>query len=245
MNSNQLKIQRAFEHPEWYLTGTAYNITIRMETVRTFLKDMGGRRSILDIGCGDGSLSVQLLDRQTTLTLLDRSASMLKVAASRVPDDLKANVKIVTDNFLTAELPAQEFDLIICVGVLAYVDDLNAFTQKLVLSLKPNGSLIVECSDGDHFVRRLLRAYGRVRRTLGASNFDTVARPGSAVVGAFHELGFTPRQSFRYSHPLPVIRKLLSQGGSYKVVRAVHGTAIQNRASWLGSECIYHFVRTP
>lgn len=243
MNNNNIKIQQAFEQPKWYLAGTAYNITIRMETIREYLTDMERCPSILDIGCGDGSLSVQLLNQETRLTLLDRSNGMLEIATSRVSDELRANVTIINDNFLTADLGEQKFDLIICVGVLAYVEDLAAFLRRLVRSLKPNGSLIVECSDGSHFVRRTLRALDSLRRKFGATNFDTVCRSSAAVVAGFEGLGFKPRQSFRYSQPPPVVRKFLSQSAKYKAVRFVHGTGLKNRAPWLGSECIYHFVR--
>ena len=125
MTDNQDKIQQAFDQPQRYLTGTVYNITIRMETVQDFVRGRGRVERILDIGCGDGSLSLQLLNPDTRITLLDRSEAMLRTAASRIPDSLKANVSIVNDNLLTTELPTDEFDLIICVGVLAYVIGLN------------------------------------------------------------------------------------------------------------------------
>jgi cyclopropane fatty-acyl-phospholipid synthase-like methyltransferase len=241
-NANETVIKQAFEQPEWYLKKTAYNIKIRVETVKHFVKD-AKTESILDIGCGDGSLSLHLLNQTNRLTLVDRSKSMLQIASSRVPERLSDHVKILNDDFMTVPLPPQNFDLIICVGVLAYVDELRLFLGKIASVLGPDGTVIIECSDGDHFIRRANRAYGALRRRLGAGDFQTAARPSSAVVSTFKELGFELCDSFRYSQPVPVIRKLLPQPVSYGAIRLLFGSAGQSRAAWLGSECLYHFKR--
>jgi ubiquinone/menaquinone biosynthesis C-methylase UbiE len=241
-NVNEIRIKQAFERPQWYLKKTAYNIKIRVETVKQFVRDTR-RESILDIGCGDGSLSLHLLNENNRLTLLDRSKSMLEIASSRIPEGLSHHVRVLNEDFLTAELDKQSFDLIICVGVLAYIENLRLFIGKIASVLAPGGTVILECSDSNHFIRRAYRAYGAIRRGLGAPDFETVSRPSFEVVATFKELGFELCGGFRYSQPFPVIRKLLSQTMSYRVIRLVYGTAAQSRSEWLGSECLYHFRR--
>jgi cyclopropane fatty-acyl-phospholipid synthase-like methyltransferase len=241
-NANESIIKQAFERPQWYLKKTAYNIKIRVDTVKHFVKD-ARKKSILDIGCGDGSLSLHLLNPDSRLTLLDRSKSMLQIASSRIPEGLSSNITVLNEDFIAAQLPRQSFDLIICVGVLAYVEKLHLFLEKIASVLAPAGTVIVECSDGDHFIRRAYRAYGSLRRALGASDFETVCRPSTEVLATFKELGFELCGSFRYSQPFPVIRRLLPQTMSYEAIRLVYGTAAQSRAAWLASECLYHFRR--
>lgn len=240
INANENRIKQAFERPQWYLTKTGYNIKIRVATVKEFVKDTKPQ-NILDIGCGDGSLSLHLLNAKTRLTLLDRSKAMLDIAASRIPEGLSSHVEIRNEDFIAAQLPKQSFDLVVCVGVLAYVDQLRSFLTKIASVLAPGGTVIMECSDGNHFIRRAHRAYGALRRKLGAGDFTTVARPSSEVVATFNKLGFEPLAVFRYSQPFPIIRKFLPQAMSYHLIRLVYGTATHHRASWLGSECIYHF----
>jgi SAM-dependent methyltransferase len=241
-NANESIIKQAFEQPHWYLKKTAYNIKIRVETVKQFVKDTR-RESILDIGCGDGSLSLHLLNEKNRLTLLDRSKSMLEIASSHIPEGLSHHVRILNEDFMTAQLDRLSFDLIICVGVLAYVENLRLFLGKIASVLTPGGTVIIECSDGNHFIRRAYRAYGALRRGLGTRDFQTVSRPSSEVLATFKELGFELCDGFRYSQPFPVIRKLLPQTMSYRAIRLVYGTAAQSRADWLGSECLYHFKR--
>jgi len=242
IDANENKIKRAFERPQWYLTQAGYNIRIRAETVKEFAKD-ARIENILDIGCGDGSLSLDLLDENRSLTLLDRSKAMLNIASSRIPKALHSRVQILNEDFVTAQLPPQTFDLVVCVGVLAYVDPLRPFLTKIVSLLAPGGIAIVECSDGSHFVRRLSRAYGALRLKLGAGDFQTVVRPSSEVVKEFASLGFDRFGSFRYCQPFPVIRKLFSQAMSYNAIRLIYGTAAHSRAQQLGSECLYCFKR--
>jgi ubiquinone/menaquinone biosynthesis C-methylase UbiE len=241
-SANDRSIKQAFERPQWYLKKTAYNIKIRVETVKEFVKDKQPE-SILDIGCGDGSLSLPLLNENSRLTLLDRSKTMLQIAASSIPGGLSDRVQILNEDFATAHLDKQSFDLVICVGVLAYVENLRRFLGKIASVLAPGGTAIMECSDGKHFIRRAHRAYAALRGGLGATDFQTVSRPGAEVLSTFRELGFEICESFRYSQPFPIVRKLLSQAMSYRAVRLVYGTAGRSRAAWLGSECLYHFKR--
>jgi len=60
MNPNQEHIKAAFESPQWYLSKNTYNIRIRADTVKHFASRVAAQ-TILDIGCGDGSLSLHLL----------------------------------------------------------------------------------------------------------------------------------------------------------------------------------------
>ncbi len=237
---NATLIKEAFEQPNWYLDGTKYNIQLRAETIREFMGDQK-IGSILDIGCGDGSLSLPLLNADSRLTLLDQSQTMLGIARSRVPVDSSSRVQTMNNSFMEATLEPQSFDLVLCVGVLAYVEDRKSFITRIKSLLNPGGSVIVECTDGDHFVNHGVVAYHALRRPFKPAHMRTVVAPSAAVVAIFEDLGFKLRGSFRYSLPFPVIRKLMSQRVSYQMLRCIFGTATRNRNTWLGNECIYYF----
>lgn len=240
MSDNTTLIRQAFEQPEWYLKATAYNIKLRAETIAEFLKtDNIG--SVLDIGCGDGSLSRGLLNANNRLTLVDASQTMLKIARSRIPEELGWRVQTINREFMGAALEPQSFDLILCVGVLAYVEDRKAFIARIKSLLKPGGSVIVECTDGVHWVNKLVVAYHRFRRWLRPAQMQTVVLPSAQVVAIFEGLGFKMHGSFRYSLPLPIMRKLMSQRIKYQMIRRIFGSETRNRRAWMGNECIYHF----
>jgi 2-polyprenyl-3-methyl-5-hydroxy-6-metoxy-1,4-benzoquinol methylase len=240
MADNNRLIKEAFEQPQWYLQGTAYNIKLRVETIVAFLgKDKF--QAVLDIGCGDGSLSLPLLDANTRITFLDQSQAMLQLVRSRVPLELSSRVQTINSNFMTSQLEAQTFDLILCVGVLAYVEQRRDFIAKIKASLKPGGVLIIECTDGPHFVNRLVVAYHALRRAFRPAKMKTVVRSSAELISICEDLGFVRCASYRYSLPLPVLRKLMSQSFSYRAIRFIFGAATRNRNAWLGNECIYRF----
>jgi ubiquinone/menaquinone biosynthesis C-methylase UbiE len=243
MNNAEEVIKAAFENPRWYLNKTAYNIKIRAETLVEFTRHVRPR-TILDIGCGDGSLSLPLLSEDNFLTLLDRSKEMLSIAASRIPQDLMDHVRLQNADFMDAEVEGETFDLIICVGVMAYIQDRKSFVQKLWSALRPGGTLIIECTDSDHFVSVVNRSYDAVRTNLGKARFPTVIGSSAELVAILQRSGFTLTGSFRYSLPLPGMRYILSQSFCYKAIRAIYGTFMNNRAAWLGNECLFRLRRS-
>src|SRR5580700_3501046 len=121
MTSKLEQVKSLFEIPDKYLCPRQYDIQIRVETVQQFTENLTVDR-VLDIGCGDGSLSLPLLPRCKQLTLLDLSSKMLDLARGKIPADRSRDVELINGGFLGSNLPSQSFDLILCVGVLAHVD---------------------------------------------------------------------------------------------------------------------------
>lgn len=234
------RIKQAFEQPQWYLGKRGFNIRIRAETIAEFVKDHRCK-SILDIGCGDGSLSLPLLNDQNHLTLLDQSQTMLRTAGSRVRSRLSSRVQSVNASFMDATFEDQSFDLVICVGVLAYVDRRQEFIARIKALLRPGGFLVLECTDGPHFVSRVGRAYGAFRNAMRPARFQTVVGSSATVLAICRDLGLELSRSYRYSLPLPLLGKLMTQHCSYTVTRFVFGRASHNRVPWLGNECLFGF----
>jgi 2-polyprenyl-3-methyl-5-hydroxy-6-metoxy-1,4-benzoquinol methylase len=241
MTDPQEVIKQAFERPEWYVT-SRFNINIRVETIREFTRDLKPE-NILDIGCGDGSLSLPLLVENNHITFLDRSKSMLELVLSRVPDGWSDRIDLLNMDFMDADLQEESFDLIICVGVMAYIADRRSFIRKVASLLRPGGTLIIECSDADHFYTWMHRFYEGIRVKLGGADFPTTARPASELTALLEEFGFEARDGFRYSLPPHAFRRFLTDDASYKLIRFLFGAVSRNRAAWAGNECLFHFKR--
>jgi ubiquinone/menaquinone biosynthesis C-methylase UbiE len=225
-----------FSQPERYLSARA-NIRIRGNAVRHFC---AGRRftTALDIGCGDGSLSIPLLDQLDRLTLLDLSAPMLAAAKERVPRDRADDVKLVDCDFMSAWFGGS-FDLVLCMGVLAHVDDPARAVRKLCSLVAPSGTLLIQNSDAKHPIERLLRRYGSVRNRHG---YATASYATAALATDLEEHGFRIIETYRYSPPLPGMARLLSDDALYRLTLAIFGDT-SNRLASLGSECLLHVRR--
>ncbi|HEY6841061.1 MAG TPA: class I SAM-dependent methyltransferase, partial [Chthoniobacterales bacterium] len=113
MTDSQEVIREAFSRPQWYVTSQAFNIKIRVETIKEFTKNLKPE-NILDIGCGDGSLSVPLFSETNRLTFLDRSQGMLDLVSARLPKGSADRVSLLNMDFMDAQFGEQKFDLIIC-----------------------------------------------------------------------------------------------------------------------------------
>src|SRR2546421_11691633 len=142
------QVKTFFDQTQLYLK-IDYNIRIRAEVVKGFIGD-NQFNTILDIGCGNGAISLPLLRKDNRLTLLDISSSMLSIANSHIPAEFSDNVGMINEDFMSAELELQSYDLILCLGVLAHVDSPGDLIARIASLLKPHGSVIVQNSNSHH-----------------------------------------------------------------------------------------------
>jgi len=161
-------VRKRFSKPDHYLF-KAFQIVTRAHIVRTMLPSVDGL-TIFDIGCGDGSLSLQFLPEIKRLTLVDLSPAMLSRAESNIPAEYAPKVSL-TNSDLMQFLPPAPADVVLCVGVLAHVESLASAIQKLASLTKPGGRCVVQISDHD-------RLLGKVHYALAGSRRGTTRNGG-------------------------------------------------------------------
>jgi cyclopropane fatty-acyl-phospholipid synthase-like methyltransferase len=231
-------VRQVFENAPHYLKSRRVDIRFRIEAVKRLASSIVWQR-LLDIGCGDGSISLQLLTPASHLTLLDLSASMVSFAKKNVPDGLAGNVEVRNENFMLASFDSEPFDLIVTVGVMAHVDSPDAFLAKIKGLLRPGGSLIIEFTDSRHFVGQLGRFWGRLKEIAAPARYPTNRLSFSDIAPLFEKHDFSLVSAFRYSRiPLPAIDRILSPEIQYRIARMIFGGPSNNRNAWLGNEYI-------
>jgi len=237
------RVRSFFAEPEQYLRVRGdFNIRIRAEVVQG-LVGPEPVDTILDIGCGNGAISLPLLRGRTRLTLLDISRNMLDLASARIPADARDRVTLVNDDFMAADLPTRSFDLILCLGVLAHVDSPTAVIERMANVLRPGGRVIVQNNDARHPLGYLLSAYSSLSRKLLPEPYVLNRIRSDAVIKDFGRHGLRLVGGYRYAMPLPGMTRLFSGDQLYRAIRTVHGTEADNQRAWLGSECIFEFRR--
>ena len=97
-------------------------------------------REVLDIGCGLGRLTGQLLDGDRQITALDLSPEMIRRARENLHSPL--NLSFVCADFLQHDFGGQTFDCIISVATLHHLPEDDAL-NRMKLLLRPGGRLII------------------------------------------------------------------------------------------------------
>lgn len=241
--SRQSEVKTAFEAPQWYFNRLNYRVRVRADIMREFASGYQFS-SILDVGCGDGSISIPLLAKRCRLTLQDISDAMLQIAAERIPEESASEVQFVGGDFMQARLEPSSFDLIICLGVLAYVDIAQPFISRLVSLLKPGGRIIIEFTDAPHFLSRMVRGYCAITGLIRPQEVPLVKHSHREVADLCAQAGIDRVASYRHATPLPLIRNFFSHNFHYRVTKVLHGSLSRNRLAWLGNECIYCFRKS-
>ena len=186
-----------------YLKNSSDRIIVRSRIVKKYLGDLKNV-SILDIGCGDGSLSLQYLDESNHLTMVDISDNMLRKVSEKIPKALKSNVRLVNDSFEVIS-DAEQFDVILCVGVIAHVPVVDDLFEKIATLLKPNGYLIIETTPNPYPIGKLLFPYYYLRSLVSGQSvgYDKNRLKVGDLMNYLIGSGFSFIQSVRYSFPLP------------------------------------------
>ena len=105
--------------------------------------------TLLDIGCADGMVTVQIIDKlrklyQLEVTAIETSTELINCFKSRTNYD----INFINNNVESLdELPKSDFILI--AHVVSYIDNLEIFLEKVMNSLNNNGIALIVVSN-DH-----------------------------------------------------------------------------------------------
>jgi ubiquinone/menaquinone biosynthesis C-methylase UbiE len=142
----QAAVERLFSQPERYL-GKDAHVVMRQEVIASLAGPAQGLR-LLDLGCGDGRLSLQFLPAAAQVTLVDLSAAMLALARQAIPAGHAGRVELV-QSALEDYTPGCEYDVVLCVGVLAHVPGVAAAVRQVAGLATPGGRVILQLTDCD------------------------------------------------------------------------------------------------
>lgn len=235
------EVKHFFEQTNIYFNYD-YNIKIRTETVTEFISDKC-YNNVLDMPCGNGFISLKNSKQFTQLTLVDFSKNMIALAKQIAEQEKTANATFICGDIFETKFNNEEFDLIISLGILAHIDDIDKFLGYIQSKVKKGGIIIIQNTNSNHFYSKLIRLYLGVRKLLGKDKYQLNKVPANQVENSFKKAGFTCQKVFRYNQSFIGFSKLFSNDKKYELTRKWFGYTANNKNASIGSDYIYLFKK--
>jgi ubiquinone/menaquinone biosynthesis C-methylase UbiE len=205
-NSRIEKIQRYFDRDATYLRKD-FNIRMRAEIVKSLIGPICESK-ILDLGCGDGSISRQFRNNRNRVVMIDVSADMLDLASGASEESGSSECEYIQANLLKQTL-LERFDLILCLGVLAHVPAIDDAFRSICLHLRGTGRCVIQWADNERVTGKVMAMYGAVREKInGIYGYKLNPLRISDVVRTARKHGLFPLSLTRYHLILPGMGKL-------------------------------------
>ena len=133
--------------------------------------DVSGCRSVLDVGCGTGTIlsRLSLMNKDMALCGIDLSPEMARIARER----LGRKVEIRLCNICSEQLPYDDnsFDRLICMSTFHHLPNPKRALAEMYRVVKPEGGMIIADITSFFPVRQCLNLVYRVSRSVPIFKF--------------------------------------------------------------------------
>jgi ubiquinone/menaquinone biosynthesis C-methylase UbiE len=209
-------------------------------------------QKVLDIGCGPGMISTDLLEISEQVWGIDISEDMINIARERFnATEFHSKIHFQVGDAEKLQFPDQYFDVVVCLGVFRYLDSREKGLQEIYRVLKPKGTVIITfyykysphwCSMF-FLYRPLLPLISLIKgRSLEDLKKKYKAEPLPFSYKRFRRLltnsGFTHEKTLHSGFDIFPINRLFPALSRSIYLKAESGLHDSNKLGWLGSICI-------
>jgi ubiquinone/menaquinone biosynthesis C-methylase UbiE len=175
-------------YAEHYTNGSffSYYFEQRLNIVFDFLGNFDHAK-VLDVGCGPGMMAKYSIDRGFEFYGIDISESMINSCIKKFGN--LDSIHFSVGKLQALEFPDSFFDVVLCMGVLEYIDpdELDRAVSELSRVLKPGGTAIFSLLYNNSFPRKYQRTRNRVKAIITGKNNDIESYNSDGLSRAFNE----------------------------------------------------------
>jgi len=151
-------------------------------------------RHVLEVGCGIGTMTAQLLEIADTVLGLEPNPNCVTRLEEAVGSHPRLTLRFcLLEECDPKELAAQQFDTVFCANVLEHIEDDTAALATFAHALVPGGKVLI-------FVPAVQAAYGPLDAELG--HFRRYSKP--TLARPFREAGLELIE-LRYTNPIGLL----------------------------------------
>lgn len=179
------------------------------------MDDLGlaGDETVLDAGCGSGSVTLDLARRlpRGRVIALDLSSDMIDALSRRIAERGVQNVTPLVADLTNFTLPAP-VDVVFSNAVFHWIQDWGALYASLFRATRPGGRLRAQCGGGDIFVRlfgaaRSVRARPRFREAFDGFREAHYFRTADEAKAALEAAGWSQVRAVTWEAPVRFERR--------------------------------------
>jgi 2-polyprenyl-3-methyl-5-hydroxy-6-metoxy-1,4-benzoquinol methylase len=161
---------------------------------------------IVDIGCGNGSISGQFAEYHE-VTFVDFSKRRLDEAKKKF--SMFPRTYFVNSSLESYEPHQKKYDLVFCIGVLAHVGDIDNTLKKLSELVCDDGKIIIQFTDHDKLISRLLSLKIKIKKIYYDSyGYSTNKTNCMQIKKNILKNNLDIKKYYRYFPSLPLFRFL-------------------------------------
>jgi ubiquinone/menaquinone biosynthesis C-methylase UbiE len=192
------KVHTFFNSTSNYLH-QSFGIRIRAEIIKELVGAPVSKR-ILDVGCGNGSVSNQFI-QDNHITFLDLSENMIDLVKRGIDPTFTGNANFLVGSFADISI-MDEYDFIFAIGLLAHVPSVPECLKRINSLLTQKGYAVIQFSDYD----RWLTKYNIRKATRYGYPINQLSL--QSMKGIITATGFEIVREIRFSFLLPGMGKL-------------------------------------
>ena len=128
----------------WFAWSCLLGILLgKKELLKARLSSGSYKMEIADLGCGDGTLTVEMAKFATSVVGVDFNPEILASARQRVDRLGLKNIRLITENVSRMSLPSQSLDVVFFSQSLHHLDDPKSGFKEASRILKTGGYLMI------------------------------------------------------------------------------------------------------